>query len=145
MDKLNTDTLEEIFKHLDFGTLQMAKAVCKKWENVIDDTKLIQKRFDHSQLNDDVLETIFSYLNFRSLVKAEMVCKRWKEIIGERRLYWQLTKKLCRASKRKLPKSISFDMSNFNKERKKLCRSPKRKLPMLNKLSKHHFSRTKAT
>ena len=35
MDKLNTDILEEIFKHLDSGTLEMAKVVCKKWKNVM--------------------------------------------------------------------------------------------------------------
>ena len=108
MDKLSPNILKEIFQRLDYSTLITAKKVCKMWKNVIDDSKLTvkeSKQFDHSQLNDDVLETIFSYLNFRSLVVAEMVCKRWKEIIGDRRLYWQLTKKLCRASKRKLPKS----------------------------------------
>ena len=142
MDKFNVYILKNIFKHLDERTLTIAVKVCKEWRNVIHDNKLV-RRVDHTQLNDDVLENIFSYLNFRSLVVAEMVCKRWNEIIGDRRLYWQLTKKLCRASKRKLPKSINFDISNFNKERKKLFRAPKLKLP--NKLSKHHFSRRRAT
>ena len=97
------------------------------------------------KLNDDALEAIFSHLDFRSLDAAERVCKRWKELIGDRRLYWQLTKRLCRATKRKLPKSFTFNKSSLYKERRKLCPAPIRKLPKSNKLSKHHFSRRKAT
>lgn len=47
------------------------------------------------QLNDDVLEVIFRYLDFRSLCSAEMACRQWKKVINDRRLYWQLTKRLC--------------------------------------------------
>ena len=50
------------------------------------------------KLNDDALEAIFSHLDFRSLDAAERVCKRWKELIGDRRLYWQLTKRICRGN-----------------------------------------------
>ena len=89
-------------------------------------------------LNDDVLEKLFTYLNFRSLIAAEMVCKRWRQLINERRLFWQLSKSLCRRSipkvlsgedtcrtkhansrkKRKL--SSTFDKSAFIAEQRKL-------------------------
>lgn len=47
-------------------------------------------------LNEDVLELIFRFLDFRSLCAAEETCKMWKRVIDERRLYWQLSKRLCR-------------------------------------------------
>ena len=143
MDSLSPDILKEIFKNLDYSTLTKAKTVCKTWKIVIDNTKFAFNI--NTQLNDDVLEVIFSHLNFRSLDAAERVCKRWKELINDRRLYWQLTKRICRATKRKLPKSTSFNKSNFHKGRRKLCPAPTKNLSKPNKLSKHHFSRRKAT
>ena len=126
METLTDDALLHIFIYLDIRSLVNAEMVCKKWKYVIrnNDKKLYLNCSvnspHHENLNDDVLEKIFTYLNFRSLIVAEMVCKRWKEIICERRLFWQLSKKLCRASKRKLPMTITFDSSNFRREQKKL-------------------------
>ena len=79
------------------------------------------------QLNADVLEKIFQYLDFRSLCSAEMTCRHWKDVINQRRLYWQLSKKL---SKLNVPKMLhlnrnqSDDSNNsaFDQERKRIRR-----------------------
>ena len=91
-------------------------------------------------LNDDVLEKLFTYLNFRSLIAAEMVCKRWRQLINERRLFWQLSKSLCRVpipkvlggedtcrtnkkhanSRKKRKLASTFDTSAFREEQRKL-------------------------
>ena len=90
-------------------------------------------------LNDDVLEKIFNYLDFRSLIAAEMACKRWQQVINERRLFWQLSKSLCRmpipkvlsgedtcrtkkhaSSRKKRKLSSTFDKSVFRAEQRKL-------------------------
>ena len=126
MEKLNNVILKKIFANLDSRSLGVAKSVCKKWRDIINKKRLYSKSIKtqphHTKLNNDVLEKVFTYLNFRSLIVAEMVCKRWKEVICERRLFWQLSKAICRASKRKLPMSIKFDISNFRREKKKLKR-----------------------
>lgn len=125
MERIDDVILQKIFANLGSHSLMAAENVCKKWKDVINEKRLYSKPpHQTTNLNNDVLEKVFTYLNFRSLIKAEMVCKQWKEVICERRLFWQLSKTLCRASKRKLPMSINFDMSNFRREQKK----PKRKL-----------------
>ena len=86
-------------------------------------------------LNGDVLEKIFSYLDFHSLIAAEMVCKQWKEVIDDRRLFWQLSKSICRgrAPKRKRDVPTGFDSTIFQKEKRKLknlrALYPSRRMP----------------
>jgi hypothetical protein len=82
-----------------------------------------------SYLNSDVLEKIFQYLDFKSLCKAEMACKHWKEIINQRRLFWQLAKRLSALkipniildATRKRKRDISEE--TFRKDRRKLLRT----------------------
>ena len=45
-------------------------------------------------LNADVLSHIFSFLDFRGLIRCEMTCKAFQAVIRERRLFWQLSKRL---------------------------------------------------
>ncbi|XP_023336057.1 F-box/WD repeat-containing protein 11 [Eurytemora carolleeae] len=64
-------------------------------------------------LNDDVLEKIFRNLEFKDLLAAELCCKQWRRVISERRLFRQLTRKLCK-------RNISFKFSrvSYNKHLK---------------------------
>ena len=73
------------------------------------------------QLNEDVLELIFQYLDFRSLCSAEMTCRHWKDVINQRRLYWQLSKRL---SALKVPQLLHLHrhQSAFDQERKRIRR-----------------------
>ena len=82
------------------------------------------------QLNNDVLEIIFNYLDFKSLCAAEMTCKLWKEVVNERRLYWQLSKRL---SAQMVPKFVNFPSGSNSeprnsKKRKFECPPERRKL-----------------
>ena len=45
-------------------------------------------------LNLDVLEMIFSHLDFKSLLAIELTCTRWRDLVRDRRLFWQLSKRL---------------------------------------------------
>ena len=123
MELLSDKLLGRIFSYLDFRSLMAADMVCKRWQNVINKQHLylkISKRESPPGLNDDCLEKIFTNLSFRSLIVAEMVCKQWKNVICDRRLFWQLSKHICRASKRKLPKSFRFEISNLRSNSKKI-------------------------
>lgn len=73
------------------------------------------------QLNGDVLEIIFQYLDFRSLCSAEMTCRHWKEVINQRRLYWQLSKRLSALN---VPKLLNLNKNQgaFEQERKRIRR-----------------------
>ena len=85
-----------------------------------------------ASLNADVLEHIFHYLDFRSLCAAEMTCKHWKEVITDRRLYWQLSKRLSSMAvptiflemmakkKRKRKTKQEFEPDEYHKERRKI-------------------------
>lgn len=78
------------------------------------------------ELNADVLEIIFQYLDFRSLCAAEMTCKHWKNVINNRRLYWQLSKRLSARSVPRIfgtntrKRKSDFQSEAINRERRKL-------------------------
>ena len=86
---------------------------------------------DCIHLNDDVLEMIFQFLDFKSLCSAEMTCRKFRNIINDRRLYWQLSKrlsamavpkfKLFHETQQKKRKS-DFNVEVYRKERRKINR-----------------------
>jgi len=69
------------------------------------------------QLNADVLELIFRYLDFRSLCAAETTCIQWKQVINDRRLYWQLSKRL---SAQMVPKFCDIAMEDRKRRRSEM-------------------------
>ena len=86
---------------------------------------------EHLHLNDDVLEMIFQFLDFKSLCAAEMTCRKWRDIINDRRLYWQLSKRLSAVAVPKLiflpeteqrKRKSDFDVKAYRKERRKITR-----------------------
>ena len=72
-----------------------------------------------AHLNADVLEKIFQYLDFRSLNAAELTCKPWKMVINDRRLYWQLSKRLSSIAVPPILAACSSPASRKHKRKKK--------------------------
>jgi hypothetical protein len=48
-----------------------------------------------SRLIPDVLEKIFVFLSYTDLKSAELTCTSWRSVVAERRMYWQLTKRIA--------------------------------------------------
>ena len=92
-----------------------------------------------SILNDDVLEIIFQYLDFRSLCSAEMTCRQFKNVINQRRLYWQLSKRL---SNLRIPKELG-EASKVGAKKREIDQAFEREKKRIRRYSYKPFKRFK--
>jgi len=66
-------------------------------------------------LNEDVLERIFTFLDFKDLLQAELCCLKWRRVITERRMYRQLSRRICRKTV-----NVKFSRLAYNKHLKEV-------------------------